>query len=47
MQHQDLPGDFRANRPQVIAVLNVTVGFEQITDWQVRRRLAVGHGATF
>ena len=46
IQRQDLPGDFRPDRAQVIAVLNVTVGFEQVTDRQVRRGLAVGHGAT-
>ena len=46
IQRQELPGDFGPDRPEVIAVLDVTVGFEQVTDRQVRRGLAVGHGAT-
>ena len=32
VQCQDLPGDLGPDRAQVIAVLQVTVGFEQITD---------------
>ena len=35
IQGQELPGDFGPDRPQIIAVLNVTVGFEQVTDRQV------------
>ena len=46
IQGQELPSDFRPDRAEVIAVLDATVGFEQVTDWQVRRGLAVGHRAT-
>ena len=43
IKRQDVPGDLGPHRPEVIAVLDVTVGFEQVTDRQVHRRLAVGH----
>ena len=46
IQRQDLPGDLGPHRPEVIAVLEVTVGFEQVADRQVGGGLAVGHGAT-
>ena len=46
IQRQDLPGDLGPDRAEVIAVLDVTVGFEQVTDRQVGGGLAVGHGAT-
>ena len=46
IQRQNLPGDLGPDRPQVIAVLDMTVGFEQVADRQVGRGLAVGHRAT-
>ena len=46
IQRQDVPGDLRLHRAEIIAVLDMTVGFEQVTHWQVRGGLAVGHRAT-
>ena len=46
VERQDVPGDLGPDRAQVITVLDVTVGFEQVTDRQVGGGLAVGHGAT-
>ena len=46
IQRQDLPADLGPDRPEVIAVFDVTVGFEQVADRQVRRGFAIGHGTT-
>jgi hypothetical protein len=40
-----MPSDLGPHRPEVIAVLEVTVSFEQVTDRQVRRGFAIRHGA--
>ena len=41
VQRQDVPGDFGSDRPEVIAVFEVTVGFKQVADRQIRRGFAV------
>ena len=42
VQHQQLAGHALANGPRVIALLDAAIGFEQLDDGQVRRRLAIG-----
>ena len=42
VQRQDLPGDLGPDRAEVITILDVTVGFEQVADWQVGGGLAIG-----
>src|SRR5262249_51538502 len=44
IEGQNLPGYLGPYCPEVITVLDVTVGFEQVTDRQVGGGLAVGHG---
>ena len=46
VERQEVPSDLGPDRAEVVAVLNMTVGFEQVTDRQVGRGLAVGHRTT-
>ena len=46
VERQDVPGNLGSDRAQVITVLDVTIGFEQVTHRQVGGGLAVRDGTT-